>query len=341
MSAFLAAASASCDGSECSQDSVEFDASDAESFYDEDIDDFGTLPTGEDVLQVPDDDIPGRPPDVSRHVADSRASDSPYSSDDDADLLPPALPSHNPSNEAPADDEPKPPPGKSIAHFDIEAKRVVYCSFDLETAGEHGGVIQVSAQLFRPNPVDPTGEDFIRVEETFNRYVCPPDGAIWNEQACRLSHGLSSSDECIQNARDFASHQPLVSTHKFWILDRVCHQVFQSAIWCYEKLKIGSEEWSKYLKKNGRYVFQIDLGIAIINYALNKAWPNAEGPPPAWIRQLEFLPCDCGVCFFCDHGLTSGIVHKHKLENARVTVTRHKDNSTTVTTGHTRFRVNL
>ena len=38
---------------------------------------------------------------------------------------------------------------------------------------------------------------------------------------------------------------------KFWILDRDCHQVFQSAIWCYEKLKIGSEEWCKYLKKNG------------------------------------------------------------------------------------------
>jgi hypothetical protein len=88
-------------------------------------------------------------------------------------------------------------------------------------------------------------------------------------------------------------------------------------------------------------VFQINLGITIINYALNKAWPNAEGPPPAWIRQLEFLPCDRGVCFFCDHGLTSGIVHKHKLENARVTVTHHKDNSTTVTTGHTPFHVNL
>jgi hypothetical protein len=95
-------------------------------------------------------------------------------------------------------------PGKSIAHFDIEAKRVVYCSFDLETSGEHGGVIRVSAQLFRPNPVDPTGEDFMRVQETFNRYIRPPDGAIWNEQACRLSHGLSSSYECIQNARDFA-----------------------------------------------------------------------------------------------------------------------------------------
>jgi hypothetical protein len=99
-------------------------------------------------------------------------------------------------------------------------------------------------------------------------------------------------------------------------------------------VQVFEEKWH-------RYVFQIDLGIAIINYALNKAWPNAEGPPPAWICQLEFLPCDCSVCFFCDHGLTSGIVHTHKLENARVTVPHHKDNSIAVTTGHTPFRVNL
>jgi hypothetical protein len=77
MSAFLAAASASCDGSECSQDSVQFDASDAESFYDEDIDDFGTLPTGEDALQVPNDNIPGQPRDVSQPVANGRPPDSP------------------------------------------------------------------------------------------------------------------------------------------------------------------------------------------------------------------------------------------------------------------------
>jgi hypothetical protein len=78
MSAFLAAASASCDGSECSQNSIDFDASDAESFYDEDIDDFGTLPTGEDALQVPDDDIPGRLPRLSGSAARGRPLVSSY-----------------------------------------------------------------------------------------------------------------------------------------------------------------------------------------------------------------------------------------------------------------------
>jgi hypothetical protein len=64
MSAFPAADSADVAGTEFDDESIEFDTSDAESFYDEDIDDFGTLPTEEDALQVPDNDIPGRPPSV-------------------------------------------------------------------------------------------------------------------------------------------------------------------------------------------------------------------------------------------------------------------------------------
>jgi hypothetical protein len=38
--------------------------SDFERFYNEGINEFGTIPTGRDALQVPNDDIPGRPPDV-------------------------------------------------------------------------------------------------------------------------------------------------------------------------------------------------------------------------------------------------------------------------------------
>ena len=34
-------------------------------------------------------------------------------------------------------------------------------------------------------------------------------------------------------------------------------------------------------------------------------------------------------------------MHKHQLEQARKTVLHHKDNSTTVTTGHTSYRVEL
>ncbi len=75
-------------------------------------------------------------------------------------------------------------------------------------------------------------------------------------------------------------------------------------------------DWAKYLKKQGGYIFQIDLGIAIVNYALSKAWPNVEGPPPAWICQSNYVPCECVVCFLCEHGLISGIAHKHDVVNA-------------------------
>jgi hypothetical protein len=59
------------------------------------------------------------------------------------------------------------------------------------------------------------------------------------------------------------------------------------------------------------------------------------------MRCIFHVPCDCRMCFFCEHGLTSGIVHKHELENARVTVVTHKDNSTSKVKGHTPFRVDL
>jgi hypothetical protein len=125
------------------------------------------------------------------------------SSDEDK-ILPPSPPPINIAHLTTSEDIPKPPPGKSIAHWDIEAKRVAYLSFDLETGGEHCGIIQISGQIFRPNPVDPLHADFLTVEEAFNSYVCPPDGAIWNEQACRELHGLGPASDCIKNARPFA-----------------------------------------------------------------------------------------------------------------------------------------
>jgi hypothetical protein len=38
---------------------------------------------------------------------------------------------------------------------------------------------------------------------------------------------------------------------------------------------------------------------------------------PRWMRQSEFVPCDCEKCFFCLHGLTTGIAHP---KNERVTI---------------------
>jgi hypothetical protein len=126
----------------------------------------------------------------------------------------------------------------------------------------------------------------------------------------------------------------------FWIFDRVVHVIFQSAIWC-NKAGIGEEKLSEYRKKDGRFKFQIDLGNALISYALHEEWSNQEGPHPSWNRMKPFIPCDCGVCYFYENGLTSGIVHKHEKEAAKVTHVHHKDNSTTVVKGHTSFCADL
>jgi hypothetical protein len=150
-----------------------------------------------------------------------------------------------------------------------------------------------------------------------------------------------------RNDRDSSDYTTSQRTNRwylrvfFWILDRVCHQLYQSAVWCARNFNIGPDQWMKYSKKNGRYIFQVDLGMALINYAIGKAWPDTEGPRPTWIRQTEFLPCDCGQCFFCLNGVTSAVVHKHKLEEAKATVLVAKDRSTRKIKGHTQQRVDL
>ena len=67
------------------------------------------------------------------------------------------------------------------------------------------------------------------------------------------------------------------------------------------------EELSQY--KNGRHAFQIDLAISMINFAIAIEW-DGESKRPGWMRQSEFVPCDCVTCYFCINGLTDGIVHK-------------------------------
>ena len=82
----------------------------------------------------------------------------------------------------------------------------------------------------------------------------------------------------------------------------------------------GYSEWSKYLSKHGgRKRFQIDLGIELMDYGIRLDWngnlDNLEGKPK-WIRQTQFLPCSCGVCFFCQNGYTGGIYHSPQKKRA-------------------------
>ena len=90
------------------------------------------------------------------------------------------------------------PKGASIAHQYIKKEKLVYVSFDIETAGESCGIVQVSAQIFRMVYRNGATESEIE-EETFNKYVQPGKDAIWDEKASSI-HGLSKDDDRIVNA---------------------------------------------------------------------------------------------------------------------------------------------
>ena len=85
---------------------------------------------------------------------------------------------------------------------------------------------------------------------------------------------------------------------------------------------IGKPEWKKYASKNnGRHDFQVDLAIALMNYALAAEWDGAE-ERPSWMRQREFVPCDCKECYFCLNGHTTGISHQQKYTKVKVVSSR-------------------
>ena len=71
---------------------------------------------------------------------------------------------------------------------------------------------------------------------------------------------------------------------------------------------IGGQKWKKYLRAtNARHDFQINLGIALLNYGISLDWVGDEWPD--YMRSGEFVPCNCNMCYFCINGYTSGIAH--------------------------------
>ncbi len=76
-----------------------------------------------------------------------------------------------------------------------------------------------------------------------------------------------------QNDRDSADYSTSMRANRFyfriffWLLDRVIHMMF--IICCnLAQERRGPLSYQKYLKKEGRLKFQIDLGIALLNHAL-------------------------------------------------------------------------
>ena len=76
-----------------------------------------------------------------------------------------------------------------------------------------------------------------------------------------------------------------------------------------------NEDWKRYKSKNnGRHDFQIDLGIALLNYGIGLDWVGDERPD--YMRTGEFIPCDCKKCYFCLNGHTTGIAHAGRKQRS-------------------------
>ena len=81
---------------------------------------------------------------------------------------------------------------------------------------------------------------------------------------------------------------------------------------------LGKPEWKQYNSRDtGRHDFQIDLAIALMNYAIEQDW---DGVPkrPSWMRQKAFVPCNCGEWYFCIQGHTTGVQDRQKKQKVKV-----------------------
>jgi hypothetical protein len=119
------------------------------------------------------------------------------------------------------------------------------------------------------------------------------------------------------NDRDSADYSTSIRTIRYyirmlcWSLDRVIHTCYVVVCEC-AKAGIGPSEWKKYLSKhNGRHDFQIHLALALINYAISLDWDGVSAKPD-WMRQKDFEPCDCKMCYFCKNGHTGRICNAQK-----------------------------
>jgi hypothetical protein len=91
----------------------------------------------------------------------------------------------------------------------------------------------------------------------------------------------------------------------FWILDGAIHAMYRIVV-AYDK-RPQAEDWKAYKSKNGgRKRFQIDMAVALLDYAIRLEWPSPyeDSTRPKWMRQKSKL------CFFCKVGLMNGIDHE-------------------------------
>ena len=71
--------------------------------------------------------------------------------------------------------------------------------------------------------------------------------------------------------------------------------------------------------RGGRMRLQMDVAHRMVNLGIRRDCPTANADRPSWMRQKQtgLHPCDCGVCFFCEEGLTNGVLHRPFGHTAR------------------------
>jgi hypothetical protein len=91
-----------------------------------------------------------------------------------------------------------------------------------------------------------------------------------------------------RNNRDSADYLTSIRTNRYyfrifcWILDWVNHVLY--AVVCYlANSGIRESKWGRYLKKEfGRHDFQINLGMALLNRAIEWDW-DGTSKKPGWM----------------------------------------------------------
>jgi len=101
----------------------------------------------------------------------------------------------------------------------------------------------------------------------------------------------------------------------YWLFDGVLHAMYTLIKLSANDKADTNDKWWRYCHmKTGRFEFQMDLGIQLINHGLSLDWvgdpsDRHTSTPPVYVRRKDYIPCACNVCFFCNHGLTYGVAH--------------------------------
>lgn len=111
----------------------------------------------------------------------------------------------------------------------------------------------------------------------------------------------------------------------YWVFDGVLHGMYVIVRFVVvgDKEAAKLDPWYRYKhmdRGTGRFEFQMDLGIALINKGVMMDWVDPNDPNrerPSYVRKSGWIPCACGTCVFCKYKLTTGIDHATILKSGK------------------------